>query len=207
MPRPLAPHRQRLNEEKMTEKPTGSNAEAGFQIQHELENAISVAVEKARRDAAAHSHLGHPSRRRRDDYYTDVALHYLFLIACGADAVSQRGGDVRKASKILHVGRTIARGWQNDDVGSQKIKLPGGFGPLEEDLRNREELRNSAERLVRGTIMNALIEQIGKEDAGFRARVNHDIEARIPMDDSGSKQAEMFSEFVRAYASSMLNRH
>lgn len=190
----------------MIEKPTDPNAETGLQIQHELENAISAAVEKARRDAAAHPHLGHPSRRRRDDYYTDVALHHLFLIACGADAVSQRGGDVRKASKILHVGGTIARGWQNDDVGSQRTKLPGGSGPSEEDLKNREELRNSAERLVRGTIMNALIEHVSKEDPGFRARVSHAIEARIPKDDSGSEQAEMFLEFVRACASFILNR-
>jgi Cdc6-like AAA superfamily ATPase len=206
MPRSLATAPHRLKEDKMTTKPNSTNAEAGFRIQHELENAISAAVEKARRDAAAHPYLGHPSWRRREDYYADVALHHLFLIACGADAVSQRGGDVRKASKILHVGGTIARGWQNDDVGSQEIKLPSGSGPSEEDLKNREELRNSAERLVSGTIMNALIEHVSKDDPAFRARVSYAIEARIPKDDSGSAQAEMFSEFVRASASFVLNR-
>jgi hypothetical protein len=81
-------------------------------------------------------------------------------------------------------------------VDSQQIKLPGGSGPSEEDLKNREELRHSAERLVCSTIMKALVEHVSGVDATFRTRVSLAIGARVPKDDSGSEQAKMFSEFV-----------
>jgi hypothetical protein len=177
--------------------------DAGLRIQHALENAISVAVETAKKEAADDPYLGHPARRRGDEYYAFVALHRLFLVACGADTETETGGDVKIASKILHVGGTIARGWQRVDVGSHDTLLPDSF-TSEQDLRNREELRHSAERLVRDTITKALVESVSREDAEFRARVSLAIEARTPNDDSGSEQTEIFSEFVLSYTRHLL---
>jgi hypothetical protein len=190
----------------MTDTTADPKTDAGLQIQHALENAISTAIETARNRAANDPFLGQPTRRRADDYYTFVALHRLFLVACGADAETHKGGDVRKASRILHVGGTIARGWQRDDVGSHEIKLPGGPGPSEEDLKNREELRLSAERLVGDIIMKALVEHVSKEDAEFRGHISLAIEERIPTDDSGSEQAKMFAEFVRSSTGHLLDK-
>lgn len=188
----------------MADKATDSSAAEDLQIQHELESAISAAVEKARRDAATHPYLGHPTRRRRDDYYADVAIHHLFLIACGADVATQKGGDVRKASSLLRAGGTIARGWKSDDDNSQSVVLLPDSGFSEDDVKNREELRRSAGGLVRSTIVKALVDHVSKGDPEFRSRVNLAIEARIPKDDSGSKQSEMFSEFVRSSTRNLL---
>lgn len=177
--------------------------DAGLRIQHALEMAVSFAVETAKKEAADDPYLGHLARRRGDEYYAFVALHRLFLVACGADTDTGKGGDVKIASKILHVGETIARGWQREDVSSHDTKLPDSFSS-EQDLKNREELRRSAERLVRDTITKALVESVSREDAEFRGRVSLAIEARIPKDDSGSEQTEMFSGFVLSYTRHLL---
>ena len=182
----------------MTDRPIEPRSDAGFQIQKTLEEAISTAIEKARSDAANHPTLGHPACRRPDDYYAQVALHRAFLIACGADVETNTGGDVKKASRILRLGGTMARAWQKEDAGSGGVKLPQNPGPSEDDLRNREELRRSADRLVRDTVIMALMEHVSKQDATFRGRIGAAIEARIPREDSGSEQAELFSEFVRS---------
>lgn len=188
----------------MTDKTTDPNASAGLRIQHELEVAISVAVDKARSEAAAHPYLGHPMRRRRDDYYADVALHHLFLIACGADVETRRGGDVRTASRLLHVGGTIARGWQKADMGAQEIMLPKMPDTSEDDLINREELPHSARWLVEATVMKALVEHICEGNPEFRNRVSAAIKARVPEDDSGSLQSELFNGFVTSATRAVL---
>lgn len=181
-------------------------SDASRRIQYALENAISSSLETAKWEAANDPFLGHPARRRSDDYYAFVALHRLFLIACGADMETQTGGNVKTASKILHVGGKIARGWQKEDVNSHDIKLPETPGSADKDLKNRQELRQSAERLVRDAITKALVEHVSKEDADLRTRFSLAIEARIPKDDSGSERAEMFSAFVRSFTDYLLGK-
>lgn len=180
--------------------------DASLRIQHALENAISAALETAKREAAEDPFLGHPAGRRGDEYYAFVALHRLFLVACGADIEAQTDGNVKTASKILHIGGNIARGWQREDVNARDVKLPANLNFSEDELKNREELRRSADRLVRNAITRALIEHVSMKDAEFRARVDLSIQARIPKDDSGSLQAEMFSTFVRAAANHLLDK-
>jgi hypothetical protein len=78
-------------------------------------------------------------RRRSNDYYAFVALHRLFLISCGADLETHKGGDVKKASRILHVGAAIARGWQRDHVSYHGIKLPDDTGPVQPLTQGRAQ--------------------------------------------------------------------
>jgi hypothetical protein len=190
----------------MTELERDIWAEADHEIHRTLESAISSAIEKAANAASSHPHVHYLTGQRADNHFAVVALHRLFLIACGADLETNGGGDLDKASMILHVGQTIVRGWQRENGSFEGMRMQGGSPPSVEDRRNREELRHSAELLVYGTVIRALVEHASNGDAEFRRRVASAIEGRMPEDRSGTEQAQIFAELVRSLGERLLGK-
>jgi hypothetical protein len=162
-----------------------------------IESAIELAGSDLERELQS---IGLKYGTPSEDHYYRVALHILFLRLCGADTETSIGGDPKRASRLLHVGRKIARLWEGKNLSQE-----GTVSEMTaEDKRDRRELAEAAGRLALRSAVRTLIDHASKSDPGLRDRLQATIEHSIARGDPKSEAAEVFAEFARASVLSLI---
>ncbi|KAB1110147.1 hypothetical protein F4V89_25245 [Neorhizobium galegae] len=174
-------------------------------VQQRLIASLQEAVDRARRDAVEElGAIGLRHRRPAHDHYMFIALHSLFLAHCGADQETSKGGDPKRAARILHIGGKICRCWQSesgDPMHNDASKKPA---LSEEDEKDRQDWAEAARNLALKTVVQALVEHASASDPSLRDRATGRIEDFIAGLDLDTEQTIAFSDWARTSLAQLL---
>lgn len=174
--------------------------------QQTLIAAIHNAVETASSGAAAElASVGVNYRKPGRDHYSFVALHSLFLKHCGADPETSRGGDPKRAARMLHIGGKIRRYWEQENAGATPANRPESYSMPEEDEKDRAEWASIAENIALKTVLRALVEHAAASDPGIRDRMTAALDDLVAGLDQQSEQTRAIAEFAASSVASFIH--
>jgi len=172
-------------------------------VQQRLIASIHNAVDTARRDAKDNLEaLGLRHQTPADDHYTFIALRSLFLDHCGADRETARGGDPRRAARLLHIGGRMSRYWEREKDGQKDRRKKLALS--EEDEKDRRDWFEAAQNLAFKTVVQTLVEHASASDPSLRDRATARVEDFIAGLDPKSEQTVAVADWARASIARLL---